>query len=194
MNKYLFLLVLLVNLLMVSCSDDKQEPDVNDLRGTWVLTHYLYQHHYLENGVWYDDTKGEDVTPSYIPDYGYGEISGKWWDYLKFEGQIITIGLNFYPLPTCPLLADFDTDTPGGHISYEEAWDEWLNAIDEQNVEFPWVCPYSLKGDKLYVGSLYNGDVAFTSSDSFSLKYVNNDFPIKGEYERYVYTFKRNEQ
>jgi hypothetical protein len=59
-----------------SCGDDNEdEPTVNDIQGTWLLTHYSYKYHYLHNDTWWDDTKDEDVTSSYLWDNPMGSDS-----------------------------------------------------------------------------------------------------------------------
>lgn len=55
-----------------------------------------------------------------------------------------------------------------------------------------WLCPYSLKGNKLYIGTLYNGDVEFISADSFTRTYKDTSLDKEGEYKLYVFTFTRN--
>lgn len=176
-----------------SCGDDNEdEPTVNDIKGTWLLTHYSYKYHYFLNDSWWDDSKDEDISSWY---YWYNPMSSestKYWEHLTFDNSKMNIWLSEYPLPTMPRASQFDTDTPDGQIEYVQAFSDWENAIDVLNEGFPWECPYSLKGNKLYIGTLYNGDIEFISSDSFTLTYKDSAFNKEGEYKLYVYTFKRN--
>ena len=174
---------------------------MNDIKGTRLLTHYSYKFHYFENGVWWDDTKDEIVTEFHITDISGSNI-GKWWEHITFSNDVMDIGLIQYNLPTQPLSSDYDIDTPEGQIQYLKALEEWETALESNDTRpglslagdeiESWLCPYSLKGNKLYIGSLYNGDIEFINSDSFTLTYKKTDFDKEGEYILYIYTFKRN--
>ena len=195
MNRFKFLTYFLLTFIVFglqSCGDDTEDAlIVNDIKGTWLLTHYSYKYHYFENGVWWDDSKEENVA-EFIITGPFAEISGKWWDHLTFDSHELTIGLIQNHLPTRPLASQFDIETLEGQIEYNEALENWYTAIEEQNGDFPWLCPYSLKGNKLYIGTLYNGDIEFIGPDSFSLTYKDTTFDKDGEYKLYNYTFKRN--
>lgn len=185
-----------------SCGDDNgDEPTINEIKGTWLLTHYSYKYHYLENGVWWDDSKDENVKEFDIVGYD-GTNYGKWWDHITFADDVMDIGLIGYNLPTQPLASDYDTDTLEGQIEYLEALEKWEDALESNgmrpglsytgDVMESWLCPYTLKGNKLYIGTLYNGDIEFIGSDSFTLTYKDTAYGKEGEYKLYVYTFKRN--
>ncbi len=181
-----------VFLCFPSCGGDaKDEPAGQDIKGTWLLVQYSYKYHYYLNGVWWDDSKSEEVNEYFIPDFG-GNVSGKWWDHLTFDSHNITIGLGEYSLPTQPVASQYDRNTPKGEAEYLQALEDWFEAIGCISGDFPWVCPYSLKGDRLYIGSVYNGDVEFVGSDSFTLTYKDQSFDKDGEYKLYTYTFRRN--
>ena len=187
-----YFLLFFIVIGMQSCGDDNgDEPTVNDIKGTWLLTHHYYKYHYFENGVWWDDYEEHEVSEFSMSDVT-GENLGKWWDHLTFNGQQVTIGLLQYKLPTQPYASQFDIDTTEGQIEYAEALEKWYTAIDEQSGDFPLLCPYSLKGNKLYIGTLYNGDIEFIDTDSFTLTYKDIAFDKEGEYKLYVYIFKRN--
>ena len=185
------LLCVIISLLLTSCGDNNDEPTVNNISGTWVLTHFSYQHHYYQNGIWWDDTDEKEVTAFQMSDISGADL-GKWWDYLTFNNGNATIGLLQYRLPTQPTASQFDQDTPEGQIAYMEAMENWYESIDCQTGDFPFICPFSLKGDKLYMGTMYQGNVSFSSPDTFSLTYQNDNFETKGEYKTYILTFKRN--
>lgn len=197
-----YLLLPLIAFGLQSCGDDNEdEPTVNDIQGTWLLTHYSYQYHYLENGVWWDDTKDENVSEFNIPNYE-GVSIGKWWDHISFSKDVIDIGLMQYKLPTEPSAADYDMDSPEGQVEYMEAMEKWETSLGSNgmrpNLSYAgdvieqWLCPYSLKGNKLYIGTLYNGEIEFIGSDLFTLTYKDTAFDKQGEYKLYVYTYKRN--
>ena len=92
-NKYIAMLqCFIITALLSSCGDNNDEPTDNDINGTWVLTHYSYQYHYFQNGIWWDDTDEKEVTSFQISDISGADL-GKWWDYLSFEKGNATIGL-----------------------------------------------------------------------------------------------------
>jgi hypothetical protein len=176
-----------------SCGDDNEdEPTVNDIQGTWLLTHYSYKYHYLHNDTWWDDTKDEDVTSSYLWDDPMGSEPTKYMEHLTFDKNNVSVWLAKFPLPTMPRASQYDNSTPEGQLEYFQDFENWVIAIDCQIEGFPWECPYSLKGSKLYIGTLCNGDIEFNGSDSFSLTYKDTAFDKQGEYKLYVYTFKRS--
>ncbi|MCM1071737.1 MAG: hypothetical protein NC210_08340 [[Clostridium] fimetarium] len=197
-----YLLSLFIALGLQSCSsDNKDEPTANSLNGTWLLTHYSYKYHYFENGVWWDAAKEEVVTEFNLTGYDGASI-GKWWDHITFTNNVMDIGLIQHNLPTQPLASDYDLNSIEGLTDYQEAVDKWETAL-ESNGTRPglsfagdeidsWLCPYSLKGNKLFIGSLYNGDIKFTDTGSFTLIYKNSTFNNDGEYKQYIYTFKKN--
>lgn len=187
-----YLLLPFITLCFQSCGDDNEdEPTANDIQGTWLLTHYSYKYHYLENGVWWDDTK-EDITTSYWWHDPMEYEPTKYMEHLSFDNIEVHIWLSQFPLPTMPTPSQYDESTPEGLIGYVQAFNDWNELIGCKNEGFPWQCPYSLKGNKLYIGSLYNGDIEFISSDSFILSYKDVNFDKQGEYKLYTYTFKRN--
>ncbi len=176
-----------------SCGDDNEnEPTVNDIQGTWLLIHYSYKYHYQQNDTWWEDTKEEDIVSSYWWYDPMGIEPTKYMEHLTFNTKDVFVWLAEYPLPTMPRPSQYDTSTPVGQIEYSQAFEDWHEAIGCINEGFPWQCPYSLKGNKLYIGSLYNGDVEFVGSDSFTLSYKDSRFDNQGEYKLYTYTFKRN--
>lgn len=205
MNKFKFITYVLLAFFafgVQSCGDDNgDEPTVSDIKGTWLLTHYSYKYHYFENGVWWDDTKDEVVTEFIIVGYD-GSDMGKWWDHITFTHNIMDIGLLQYNLPTQPLASDYDIDTIDGQVEYNKALEEWEDALESTGMRpsfsyagdemDSWLCPYSLKGNKLYIGTLYNGDIEFIDSESFTLTYKDATFDREGEYKLYIYTFKHN--
>ena len=187
------ILIIFFTTSLFSCDNDNEdEPTVNDIHGTWLLTHYSYKYHYLQNDTWWDDTKSEDVTSSYWWYDGMSYEPTKYMEHLTFDKNYIHIWLSEFPLPTEPIASQYDETTPEGQLQYVQAFSDWEIAIDVQNEGFPWQCPYTLKGNKLYIGTLYNGDIEFISSDSFTLTYKDTAFDKQGEYKLYVYTFKRN--
>lgn len=197
-----YLLLPLISFALQSCDDDNEnEPTLNDIQGTWLLTHYSYKYHYFENGVWWDDTKDDTVSEFDIVGYD-GTNYGKWWDRITFSKDVMDIGFMQYNLPTQPLASDYDTDTEAGQIEYLEALEKWEDSLGSNglrpglsyagDVMEQWLCPYSLKGNKLYIGTLYNGDIDFISADSFTLTYKDTAFDKQGEYKLYTYTFNRN--
>ena len=198
----ILVLLSIITFGLQSCGDDNEgEPTVNDIKGTWLLTHYSYKFHYFENGVWWDDSKDEIVTEFHITDISGANI-GKWWDHITFSNDVMDIGLIQYNLPTQPLASDYDIDTPEGLIQYLEALEEWETALESNGMRpglsfagdiiEAWLCPYSLNRNKLYIGSLYNGNIEFVGSDTFTLTYKDTAFDKYGEYKLYTYTFKRN--
>lgn len=191
MNRCVFAAVIMCALVLSGCSKDNEEDVFKELTGTWVLTHVSFQHHYYQNGIWWDDNTETDVEAFEIIDIS-GFNVGKWWDYLSFYDNYATLGLIQNSLPTEPLGSQYDLDTPEGQIAYEEARYEWLTAIDCQSGDFPWMCPYQMNGNKLFLGSLYQGDVSFYNSDSFALVYTDTNFSTNGEYKKYIYSFRRN--
>lgn len=202
LNFLTYILLLFISFGLQSCGDDNEdEPTVNDIQGTWLLTHYSYKYHYFQNGVWWDDTKNETVSEFDIVGYD-GTDYGKWWDHITFSKDDMDIGLLQYNLPTQPLASDYNTDTEAGQIEYLEALEKWEDALQGNgmrpgfsfagDVMDSWICPYTLKGNKLYIGSLYNGDIEFIGSDSFTLTYKDTAFDKEGVYKLYVYTFRRN--
>lgn len=82
MKKFKLLTYLLLTVFVFglqSCGDDNEdEPTVNDIQGIWLLTHYSYKYHYLHNDTWWDDTKDEDVTSSYLWDNPMGSEPTKY--------------------------------------------------------------------------------------------------------------------
>lgn len=188
-----YLLLPLIAFALQCCGDDKEdEPTVNDIQGTWLLTHYSYKYHYLHNDTWWDESKDEDVTSSYWWDNGMSFEPTKYMEHLTFDNKDVHIWLAEFPLPTMPMHSQYDETTPEGQLQYAQAFYNWEIAIDVQNEGFPWECPYTLKGNKLFIGTLYNGDVEFISADSFTLTYKDTSFDKQGEYKLYTYTFMRN--
>ena len=133
MNRFKFLTYFLLTFIVFglqSCGDDNEdELIVNDIKGTWLLTHYSYKYHYFENGVWWDDSKEENVA-EFIITGPFAEISGKWWDHLTFDSHELTIGLIQNHLPTRPLASQFDIETLEGQIEYNEALVTGYTAIE----------------------------------------------------------------
>ncbi len=97
-----------------------------------------------------------------------GNEPTKYMEHISFDNKEVLIWLAEFPLPTMPTPSQFDESTPEGQIKYIQAFEDWQEAIESINVDFPWKCPYTFKSNKLYIGNLYNGDVDFTNSDSFT--------------------------
>lgn len=202
LNLLTYILFMFIANGLQSCGNDNgDEPTAYDIKGTWLLTHYSYIFHYFENGVWWDDTKDEAVTEFSLVGFD-GSDYGKWWDHITFTNNVMDIGLLQYNLPTQPLASNYDIDTPEGQVKYLEALEEWEDALGSNGMRpsfsyagdemDSWLCPYSIKGHKLYIGTLYNGDIEFIDSNSFTLTYKDIAFDKEGEYKLYVYTFKKN--
>ena len=83
-------------------------------------------------------------------------------EHLSFDDKEVHIWLAQFPLPTSPREPQYHMGNPEGRLQYAQAFEYWHEAIGCINEGFPRQCPYSLKGNKLYIGTLYNGDIEFT--------------------------------
>lgn len=182
--KYTHILFFLLTLIIAGCSDNNDEPkiDENRLVGYWAIAHIKTIEHIDDS----HSTTDHDVPPHGIE--SYITVENYRYDVLIFDEDFVTVRGD---IPNRPRLSDYDTDTPDGQIEYCEALERWYNFIGDLTDQFG--CPvstYDIKDGNLIIGSLNMGSISFASDNEFTLDFKK---PLNkyGDYHRSIYTFSR---